>query len=191
MSLILVISGPAGVGKTTICNRLLDEFSNQLTRVVTTTTRKPRKGERHGEDYYFTELEEFKSLVKKNAFLEHEVIHGNYYGTSRRAVCNKIKESKNVLINIDVAGAKTLSTEITKENNFEAKIVSIFLKPNNLNVLKQRLNQRGSDSTEEIDRRLKTAKNEILLADNFNHTIISNEKDRDYSLVKAIYLNNT
>ena len=68
MSLILVISGPAGVGKTTICNRLLDEFSNQLTRVVTTTTRKPRKGERHGEDYYFTELEEFKSLVKKMLF---------------------------------------------------------------------------------------------------------------------------
>ena len=69
MSLILVISGPAGVGKTTICNRLLDEFSNQLTRVVTTTTRKPRRGERHGEvDYYFTELEEFKSLVKKTRF---------------------------------------------------------------------------------------------------------------------------
>ena len=85
---------------------------------------------------------------------------------------------------------KTLSAEITKENNFEAKIVSIFLKPNNLNVLKQRLKERGSDSTEEIDRRLKTAKNEILLADNFNHTIISNERDRDYSLVKAIYLNN-
>ena len=128
--------------------------------------------------------------LKKNAFLEHELIHGNYYGTSRRAVCNKIKESKNILINIDVAGAKTLSAEITKENNFEAKIVSIFLKPENLNVLKQRLNERGSDSTEEIDRRLKTAKNEILLAENFNHTIISNEKDRDYRLVKAIYLNN-
>ena len=64
------------------------------------------------------------------------------------------------------------------------------MKPENLNVLKQRLNERGSDSTEEIDRRLKTAKNEILLAENFIHTIISNEKDRDYRLVKAIYLNN-
>ena len=68
MSLILVISGPAGVGKTTICNRLLDEFSNQLTRVVTTTTRKSRKGERHGEDYYFTVLKNSSHWLKKMSF---------------------------------------------------------------------------------------------------------------------------
>jgi len=190
MSLVLVISGPAGVGKTTICNRLLEEFRNHLTRVVTTTTRKPRKGETHGKDYYFTELNEFKSLVKKNAFLEHELIHGNYYGTSKRAVYDKIKRSKNVLINIDVAGAKNLSTKISEENKFETKIVSIFLKPNNLNVLEDRLKQRGSDSHEEINRRLETAKNEILFADNFNHLIVSDEKDCDYRTVKEIYLNN-
>ena len=89
MSTILVISGPAGVGKTTICDRLLNEFGSKINRVVTTTTRRPREGEKEGEDYFFTSVQEFHELLEEEAFLENEVIHGNYYGTRKKTVFEK------------------------------------------------------------------------------------------------------
>ena len=189
MSLVLLISGPAGVGKTTICNRLLDEFGNQLSRVITTTTRKPREGEQNGKDYYFKKPEEFQQLLQEEAFLEHEIIHGNYYGTTKREVFSSIRESKDILINIDVKGAKSLYQEIEKNNEFNPNLVSIFLKPRDLSVLKQRLIHRGSDNPEDIERRIETAKSELLSEDDFDHKIISNERERDYNLVREIYLN--
>ena len=190
MSFTLVISGPAGVGKTTICDRLLEEFGSQLCRVVTTTTRRPRSGEVDGKDYYFTELDDFKNLTQENAFLEYEVIHGNYYGTSKKAVFEKIGESKNILINIDVRGAKSLRKEMNVQFASDIKVVSIFLKPSNLDVLKERLLKRGSDSKENIEKRLQTAKEELQFGKEFDHQLISTEKENDYSLVKEIYLKN-
>ena len=139
MAFTLVISGPAGVGKTTICERLLEEFGDQLSRVVTTTTRSPRSGEVDGKDYHFTKIDDFKNLVQENAFLEYEMIHGNYYGTSKKAVFEKIGESKNILINIDVRGAQSLRKEMYAQFATDIKVVSIFLKPSNLDVLKERL----------------------------------------------------
>ena len=190
MSFTLVISGPAGVGKTTICERLLEEFGDQLSRVVTTTTRSPRNGEVDGKDYHFTKIDDFKNLARENAFLEYEMIHGNYYGTSKKAVFDKMEESKNILINIDVRGAKSLRKEMNVQIASDIKVVSIFLKPNNLDVLKERLLKRGSDSKENIEKRLETAKGELEFAKEFDHQLISTEKNSDYSLVKEVYLKN-
>ena len=190
MSFTLVISGPAGVGKTTICERLLKEFGGQLSRVVTTTTRRPRSGEVNGKDYHFTKIDEFRNLVRENAFLEYEMIHGNYYGTSKKAVFEKIGESRNILINIDVRGAQSLRKEMYAQFATDIKVVSIFLKPSNLDVLKERLFKRGSDSKENIEKRLETAKEELQFGKEFDHQLISTEKENDYSLVKEIYLKN-
>ena len=190
MAFTLVISGPAGVGKTTICERLLEEFGDELSRVVTTTTRSPRSGEVDGKDYYFTEIDDFKNLARENAFLEYELIHGNYYGTSKKAVFEKIELSKSILINIDVRGAQTLRKEMNAQFSSDIKVVSIFLKPINLDVLKERLFKRGSDSKENIEKRLETAKAELEFAKEFDHEFISTEKDSDYSMVKEIYLKN-
>ena len=190
MAFTLVISGPAGVGKTTICERLLEEFGDELSRVVTTTTRSPRSGEVDGKDYYFTEINDFKNLAQENAFLEYEMIHGNYYGTSKKAVFEKIGTSKNILINIDVRGAQSLRKEMNAQFSSDIKVVSIFLKPSNLDVLKERLFRRGSDSKENIEKRLETAKAELEFAKEFDHEFISTEKDPDYSMVKEIYLKN-
>ena len=190
MSFTLVISGPAGVGKTTICERLLEEFGDQLSRVVTTTTRRPRSGEVDGKDYHFTKIDEFRNLVRENAFLEYEMIHGNYYGTSKNAVFEKIGESKNILINIDVRGAQSLRKEMYAQFATDIKVVSIFLKPSNLDVLKERLLKRGSDSKKNIEKRLETAKAELEFAKEFDHELFSREKDFDYSMVKEIYLKN-
>ena len=188
MSLILVICGPAGVGKTTVCDRLLEKFGDQLTRVITTTTRKPRLSEKEGQDYFFTTVKEFKDLLGKNAFLEHELIHGNYYGTRKENVFGEIRKLQNILINIDVKGARNLPKEILKNRDFNGKIVSVFLKPSNLEVLKKRLFQRASDSKVDIEARLQTAKKEISIAENFDHIIISKDKESDYISVEKIYL---
>jgi guanylate kinase len=187
MSIILVISGPAGVGKTTICDRLLEEFGSKISRVITTTTRKPREGEKDGEDYFFTSVQEFHELLEKEAFLENEMIHGNYYGTRKKTVFEKIEDKQDILINIDVKGAGSLRKEIYKDKNFEVKIITIFLKPKSLKVLKKRLSMRASDTKSDIETRIETAKNELTLADRFDYIIVSKDKEHDYETVKKIF----
>jgi guanylate kinase len=187
MSTILVISGPAGVGKTTICDRLLEEFGSKISRVITTTTRKPREGEKDGEDYFFTSVQEFHELLEKEAFLENEMIHGNYYGTRKKTVFEKIEDKQDILINIDVKGAGSLRKEIYKDKNFEVKMITIFLKPKSLEVLKKRLSMRASDTKSDIEIRIETAKQELTLADRFDYIIVSKDKEHDYESVKKIF----
>jgi len=187
MSIILVISGPAGVGKTTICDRLLEEFGSKISRVITTTTRKPRAGEKDGEDYFFTSVQEFHELLEKEAFLENEMIHGNYYGTRKKTVFEKIEDKQDILINIDVKGAGSLRKEIYKDRNFEVKMITIFLKPKSLEVLKKRLSMRASDTKSDIEIRIETAKQELTLADRFDYIIVSKDKEHDYESVKKIF----
>tara|TARA_E500000178_G_C16891901_1_gene693912 strand:+ start:196 stop:783 length:588 start_codon:yes stop_codon:yes gene_type:complete len=188
MSLILVISGPAGVGKTTVCDRLLQEFGSSISRVVTTTTRKPRDGEKEGEDYFFTSVKQFHELLENEAFLEYEIIHGNHYGTRKKTVFDKIEKGQDILINIDVKGARSLRKEISKNKSFNVKIITVFLKPNNLEVLKERLSQRATDTKSDIETRLETAKKELTLADSFDYIIISKDRENDYETVKRIFL---
>jgi guanylate kinase len=188
MSLILVISGPAGVGKTTVCDRLLQEFGSSISRVVTTTTRKPRDGEKEGEDYFFTSVKQFHELLENEAFLENEIIHGNHYGTRKKTVFDKIEKGQDILINIDVKGARSLRKEISKNKSFNGKIITVFLKPNNLEVLKERLSQRATDTKSDIETRLETAKKELTLADSFDYIIISKDRENDYETVKRIFL---
>jgi len=188
MSLILVISGPAGVGKTTVCDRLLQEFGSSISRVVTTTTRKPRDGEKEGEDYFFTSVKQFHELLENEAFLEYEIIHGNHYGTRKKTVFDKIEKDQDILINIDVKGARSLRKEISKNKSFNGKIITVFLKPNNLEVLKERLSQRATDTKSDIETRLETAKIELTLADSFDYIIISTDRENAYETVKRIFL---
>ena len=185
---VFLISGPAGIGKTTVCDRLLTEFSNNITRVVSATTRKPRIGEIDGVDYFFLKESEFKSLISSGGFLEYEKIHGNYYGTLKdRAYC-ELKNSIDVLFNIDVNGAKSLQGEFRRNSSYSVKLISIFLYPNSIEDLKLRLNNRGTDKIKDILRRLETAKEEILAVNQFDYQIKSKDKESDYQQVKAIYL---
>jgi len=187
MSTILVISGPAGVGKTTICDRLLRDFGSNISRVVTTTTRRPREGEKEGEDYFFKSVQEFHELLENEAFLENEMIHGNYYGTRKKAVFEKIEKNQDILINIDVKGAGSLRKEIYKHKNFDGKMITIFLKPESLEVLKKRLSMRATDTKSDIETRLETAKQELTLADSFDYIIVSKDREHDYESVKKIF----
>lgn len=109
MSLILAISGPAAVGKTTLCERLMKEFGVSLNRLVTATTRLPRKGEQDGEDYFFLSQSEFDRKLLEEHFLEHEIIHGNKYGILKHSLLEAQIQGVDILLNIDVNGSASLA----------------------------------------------------------------------------------
>jgi guanylate kinase len=183
----LVISGPAGVGKTTLCDRLLLDFNPILSRVITVTTRKPRKDEVDGKDYIFISNAEFDELKSNNSFLEYAKVHDNQYGSLRDSVLKLFEKNHDVLLNIDVQGAASLKKLESNLGYLQKRIRSIFIMPESMNDLKNRLENRGQDSEEEIQRRLKTAANEITLHKQFDHIIYSKSKDQDYGALLKIY----
>jgi guanylate kinase len=115
------------------------------------------------------------------------MIHGNYYGTRKKTVFEKIQDKQDILINIDVKGAGSLRKEIYKDKNFEVKMITIFLKPKSLEVLKKRLSMRATDTKSDIETRLETAKQELTLADSFDYIIVSKDREHDYESVKKIF----
>ena len=183
----LVISGPAGVGKTTLCDLLLFDFTPLLSRVITVTTRKPRSDEVNGKDYIFMSNTEFEDLKNKNSFLEFAKIHNNQYGSLNHSVQQLLEKNHDVLLNIDVQGAASLKKLESNVAYLRERILSVFIMPEKITDLRTRLEKRGQDSSEEIERRLITAENEIMLHKQFDHVIYSKSKDEDYTSLLNIY----
>jgi guanylate kinase len=184
---IILISGPAGVGKTTICDRLINDFSPHLIRLVTATSRPPRTNEVDGVDYIFLSRDEFEKRIHQKDFAEYELIHGNYYGTLKNLLFNTCSD-QDLLINIDVNGAQSIQKIFSESAGMRTQMLSIFIRPKSIQELKSRLLFRGSDSNEEIKKRIVTAKHEIEQACMFDLIVESSCKELDYSLVKNFYL---
>ena len=182
-----VISGPAGVGKTTICDRLIINYPDCLSRVVTVTTRKPRVGEIDGRDYHFVTKDKFEDLIQNQEFIEFAEIHNNFYGSTLKSVQELFNKCRDVLLNIDVQGASFLRSTQGKYEFLKKKIQSVFIAPANLNDLRLRLEKRGQDSKEEIENRLANAANEICYSNQFDLIINSKTKDSDYEKIAKIY----
>src|ERR1044071_7691360 len=170
--LLVVISAPSGAGKTTLGERTL-AARPWMSRAVTCTTREPRPGEREGVDYYFLDITTFLRRVQAGHFLEHATVHGNSYGTLRSEVFEKLRQGKNVLLNIDVQGAAAIRECVEHDDDLKRAFISVFLTPPSLEVLKTRLKKRGQDSAESIQRRLSVARQEISQWKNFDYLIIS------------------
>jgi guanylate kinase len=188
MSLILAISGPAAVGKTTICDRLIQEFRPGLSRSVTATTRAPRANEENGTDYFFLSDSEFEKKLSNDCFLEHEIIHGNKYGVLKETILEAQTLGMDILLNIDVNGTASLKNFCKNEEELKGQLKTIFIKPQTLDDLNLRLRKRASESEEQIQIRLDNAKDEILREREFDFVIESGTRDSDYEKVKAIYL---
>lgn len=166
---IVVISGPSGVGKTTVCDELLKK--PQFARVVTATTRPPRAGEVDGVDYIFLSEDRFLKDIKAGRFLEHAEVFGNLYGTPRDSVTDFLQKGQSVLLNIDVQGAETL------RQSCEIPICTIFVLPPSLADLEKRLRGRSTDSEEVIQTRLNEARVELAELHHYDHFVINDHID--------------
>jgi len=186
-NIALVISGPAGVGKTTLCDRLLSDFETQLTRVITVTTRYPREGEVDGKDYLFISKLEFEDLIEVDAFIEYAQIHDNYYGSLKKTFLELFQKDQDVLLNIDIQGTASLKNLESSYPFLKNRVISVFVMPKSLNELRDRLKTRNLDTTEEIEKRLTTAANEIKSNGIFDYTIESSTKEKDYKRLVEIY----
>jgi len=166
---LIIISAPSGAGKTTICKAVLNRFRN-MEFSVSHTTRKLRGSEKEGIDYHFISEAKFNKKTKNGEWAEWAKVHGNYYGTSAKLLDNGLALGKNILLDIDVQGAKQI---IKKYPNS----ILVFIMPPSLSVLKKRLEQRAVDSSEVIKSRIKNAKQEIMHKDFYNHCIVNDSLD--------------
>ncbi len=164
---LLVISGPSGVGKSTVISALMG-LRDDLAFSVSATTRAPRPGEIDGEAYYFVTPERFAEMVEKGELLEHATFVGNSYGTPRGPVEHRLMEGKHVILDIEVQGAFQV-----KEAKREA--VTVFLAPPSLEELERRLRGRGTESEEKIRGRLETARHELTLRDRYDYTVVNDD----------------
>src|ERR1043165_8449511 len=139
--LLIVLSAPSGTGKTTLCEQLLLARPN-LTRAITCTTREPRSGEQDGVDYYFMDAATFLKRVQAGNFLEHATVYGNSYGTLKSEVLGKLRQGKDVVLNVDVQGAAAIRSEAEADPELKRALVTVFLAPPSLAVLEERLKKR-------------------------------------------------
>jgi guanylate kinase len=178
----LVLSGPSGVGKSTLLQRLFLEFPDNFGFSVSHTTRKPRPGEVNGKQYHFVTPQQFKELIHDGAFIEHAEFSGNFYGTSFDAVRQVEQQGRRCILDIEAQGIRQI-----KKTNLNP--IYLFISPPSMAVLRDRLEQRGTDSTVAVQKRLAMALNEIQFAKepNIHDVIIVNDDvDRAYTLFKEV-----
>lgn len=175
---LIVISGPSGAGKGTICKELIERHDN-IYISVSATTRSPRAGEVDGVNYYFLTQDEFKEKVNENGFIEYANVHGNYYGTPKLNVEKMLNEGKDVILEIDIQGA------LQVKENFEEGVF-IFILPPSMEELKRRIIKRGSETEESLMTRFKNAYKEINYVSKYNYAVVNDTLDLAVSKVEAI-----
>ena len=165
--LLIVVSGPSGCGKGTICNELI-ERNNNVNISISTTTRKPRVGEIDGQSYFFVSEEKFKEMIENNEFIEYAHVHSNFYGTPKKFVLDKLGKGEDVLLEIDVQGALQIK-------KIYPKGVYIFILPPSMDELKDRIIKRGTETESDILKRLKTAYEELNYAKEYDYLVVNDE----------------
>lgn len=185
LGIALVVSGPSGTGKTTVCEKLLKQNKN-LHFSISCTTREPRKGEVHGEDYYFISVEEFKKRVENDEFLEYAEVHDNYYGTLKTEVTDRLKRGEDVLVDIDVQGMRQLRKAARGNDILEKYTSYVFIAPPSYTELEQRLRNRATDSESVVNRRMLNARKELKAWNDYEYLIINDEVDLAVSRLQSI-----
>ncbi len=183
--LLIVISAPSGGGKTTLCQQLLAGHP-EMTRAITCTTRPPRSGEIDGRDYYFMGEEEFSRRVEAGSFLEHARVFDQSYGTPKPEVLDKLRQGRDVLLNIDVQGAATVCARAAADADLQHALVTVFLTPATLRELEERLRRRATDCAAQLEKRLGVARHEIGQWTKFQYLILSTTIAEDLRRMEAI-----
>ena len=176
--LLIVVSGPSGAGKDTICQKLIKENSN-IWMSVSMTTRKPRTLEKDGVDYFFVSSEEFENKINDNTFLEYASYNDNYYGTPKDKVEEKLNEGKDVILVIDINGAINIKKIIPSA-------LFIFIMPPDMETLKNRLIGRKTESKDKVVQRFITAYNEVNNYKKYNYVVVNDKVEDAVNKVKSI-----
>lgn len=176
--ILFILSGPSGVGKGTVRQRLFEQ-ENHLKYSVSATTRKKRPGEKEGVDYFYKTKQEFEEMIAHNKLLEHAKYVNNYYGTPKEYVLEQLEKGNDVFLEIEVQGAMQV------KRNFPEGVF-IFLFPPSLEELKNRIVSRGTESNELVVNRLKEAKKEIDMMSEYDYVVVNDDVDAAVSKVKAI-----
>ena len=180
-SRLFIISAPSGAGKTSLSKRLIAEHSD-IAVAVSHTTREPRPGENHGEDYFFVNQQQFEQLIDADGFVEYAGVFGKFYGTSKNAVQQLLDQGKHVLLEIDWQGAQNIRTLMPNS-------VSIFILPPSKQTLQARLTSRGQDSEQIITLRMLDAMNQISHYKEYDHVIVNDDFNQAYKELEAIVCN--
>ncbi len=175
---LIVISAPSGGGKSTILERVLNDFDN-IRYSISSTTRQPRGQEKDGQDYFFLNTQEFEAKIAENEFLEYANVFGNYYGTSKKFIQSCFDQGQYVIMDIDVQGC--LKLEKT-----DCPLVKIFLLPPDGQELESRLRKRGTDSEQVIEKRLNTARKELELINHYDYLVVNDDLEKAVYAVKNI-----
>ena len=166
--MIVILSAPSGGGKTSISNKILEDDAN-IVLSVSVTTRAPRSDEKEAVHYYFKTIEEFQELKSADEFLEYAEVYGNFYGTPNQYVTRELQNGNDVLFDIDHQGAQQIKQKLNDQ------VVSIFIVPPSLDCLRERLESRGQDSKESIEKRLKMASEVMSHADDYDYIVVNDD----------------
>ena len=176
--LLIVVSGPSGTGKGTICKRLLEKNPDMFLS-VSATTRAPREGEEHGVHYYFMSEQEFFDNVKNEGMLEHAVFCENYYGTPKKIVDEMLNNGRDVILEIEVQGAMKVRSKMPEG-------VYVFVVPPSMDELKKRLSGRGTETQEVIEKRINTAIHEFGYIEKYNYILLNDDVESAVERLEAI-----
>jgi len=171
---LFIVSGPSGAGKTTLINKVREQLKTlnlELYFSVSHTTRRPREGEAHGRNYYFVGHEEFRRMIDNGEFLEWAHVHEQLYGTSKMEVLLRLRRGEDVILDIDYQGAK----QIAGDADLKDRSLNVFIFPPSLDILERRLRDRGLNSDQEIETRLRKAIDEIDAGKEFYDYVIIND----------------
>ena len=174
---LIVISGPSGVGKGTICNNIINGLNAIYS--ISTTTRPPRQDEVNGKDYYFITKDEFENKIKEGDFLEYNIYNNNYYGTSKKMVIDNIENGVNVIAEIDVNGGHNIK-------KIFPNAILIYIAPPSIEVLRERLIKRGTESEDKIKERLAIATKELKEIDFYDYVIVNDDLETAINKIKKI-----
>ncbi|KUK35062.1 MAG: Guanylate kinase [Caldanaerobacter subterraneus] len=178
--LLIVLSGPSGAGKGTICKALMEK-EKDLKLSISATTRPPRSGEIEGKNYFFKSEEEFEKMIENDSFLEWAKVYGHYYGTPKDFVLKNLDEGNDVVLEIDIQGALKIKEKFPEG-------VFIFILPPSMEELKNRIKKRGTETEEEIIKRFKSAYEELNYVSRYNYVVINDSVEEAVEKIKAIII---
>lgn len=179
---LFIVSGPSGVGKTVLCNEIVNRFAPHVVYSISTTSRAPRGGETNGQEYFFCTAREFEEAIGNNEFAEWAFVHGNYYGTPRRFLASNLDEGKHVILNIDVQGAMKIREEYPES-------IMVFILPPTFEELESRIRKRNMDSENSLKHRLENARKELGYREQYRYAIVNDNLEEAIHELSDIFAN--